>query len=172
MSGYVPWSVGWSFVPRTFPSMTCSLLCYRHCLQHYVVCAQKMRKRPQPTHGQLATPVALDQRVHPASDPTSELVIYAVSGPGEQSSWAASGSKTTTGAVDLSAGAAMRENALFGAGACCCQCCCCCAAAAASTTTAPAFLRLDPFRAGMISPELRSSYCIYPPCSLRPRQAA
>ena len=129
-------------------------------------------KNEKKTATQLATPVALDQRVHPASDPTSELVIYAVSGPGEQSSWAASGSKTTTGAVDLSAGAAMRENALFGAGACCCQCCCCCAAAAASTTTAPAFLRLDPFRAGMIIPELRSSYCIYPPCSLRPRQAA
>ena len=45
-----------------------------------------MIKRPQPTHGQLATPVELDHRVDPTSDPTSELVIYAVSGPGEQPS--------------------------------------------------------------------------------------
>ena len=38
------------------------------------------------THGQLATPVALDHRVAPTSDPTSELVVYAVSGPGKQPS--------------------------------------------------------------------------------------
>ena len=25
MFGYVPWSVGWSLVPRTFPRMSCSL---------------------------------------------------------------------------------------------------------------------------------------------------
>ena len=87
-----------------------------------MVCARKIIKRPQPTHGQLATPVALDHRVHP----TSELVIYAVSGPGKQPSRAASGSKPTSGAVDLSAGAAIREDALSAAGACYCQCCCCC----------------------------------------------
>ena len=52
-----------------------------------------MIKKPQPTHGQLVTPVALDHRVHPTSDPTSELVIYAVFGPGKQPSRAASSCK-------------------------------------------------------------------------------
>ena len=49
------------------------------------------------------------------SDPTSELVIYAVSGPGNQPSGAASGSKPTTGAVDLPSGAAIREDAFSAA---------------------------------------------------------
>ena len=48
-----------------------------------------------------------------------------------QPSWAASRSKPTTGAVDLSAGAAIREDALSAANAS--------AAAAASTTTALVF---------------------------------
>ena len=120
-----------------------------------------MIRRPQPTHEQLATPVALDHRVHPTSDPTSQLVIYAVSGPGKQPSWAASGSKPTTGAGDLPAGAATREDALSAAGACCCQCCCCrraaAAAAAASTMTALPLLRLVTFRTGMMILELRRS---------------
>ena len=156
MSGYVPLSSGWSLVPRTFPRMSCSLFFYRHCLPHYYVeCVRKKRKRPQPTHGRLSTPVALDHRVHPTSDQTSELVIYAVSGPGKQPSWAASGSKPTTGAVDLSAGAAIRDDALSAAGAWCCQCCYR-RAAAASTTTALAFLRLFTFPTGMVLLELRS----------------
>ena len=123
---YLGWLVGpWS--PVLFPGCRALCIFYPHCLQHYnVVCARKMRKRPQPTHGQLATPVALDHRFHPTSDLTSELVIYAVSAPGKQPSWAASGSKPTTGAVDLPAGAAIREDALPAAGACCSQCCCCC----------------------------------------------
>ena len=95
--------------------------------------AKNDKERPQPTHGQLGTPVALDHRIHPTSDPTSELVIYAVSGPGKPPSWAASGSKPTTGVVDLSAGTAIREDALS-------------AAAAASTTTALAFSNLVTFR--------------------------
>ena len=73
--------------------------------------------------------------VDPTSDPTSGLVLYAVSAPGKQSTWAASGIKPTTGVVDRSAGSAIREDALFAAGACCCQS----AAGAASTTTALAF---------------------------------
>ena len=83
---YVGRLVGpWSLV--LFPGCRGLWLFYRHCLQHYyVVCARKKRKRPQPMHGQLATPVALDHRVDPASDPTSELAIYAVSGPGKQPS--------------------------------------------------------------------------------------
>ena len=82
------------------------------------------------------------------------------------------GSKPTTGAVDLSVGAAIREDALSAAGACCCQsvaaavlllCCCCAAAAAASTTTALAFLRLVTNRSGMIIDELATTTvsCIY-----------
>ena len=55
--------------------------------------------------------------------------------------------------MDLSAEAAIREDALSAAGACCCQCCCC-AAAAASTTTALAFLRLVTFRTSMMILEL------------------
>ena len=155
MFGYVPWSVGWSLVPRAFPRMSCFLFFYLHCLQHYYVACvmscslfflpalfaallcgvRKMRKRPQPTHGQLARPVALDHRVHPAIDPTSELVIYAVSGPGKQPSLAASGSKPTTGVVDPSQGlrsASMRCLLLVLAAPCCCQCCCCCCCCCAS----------------------------------------
>ena len=62
--------------------------------------------------------------------------------------------------MDLSAGTAIREDALSAvAGACCCQCYCCCAAAvaavaAASTATALAFLRLVTIRAGMTILEL------------------
>ena len=75
----------WSLV--LFPG--CRALCcfYRHSLQHYfVVRTRKMITRPQPTHGQLATPVALDHQIDPTSDPSSELVSYAVSGPGKQPS--------------------------------------------------------------------------------------
>ena len=58
---YVPWSVGWSLVPRTFPKMSCSLAFLPAVCSIIVGCAsEKMRKRPQPTHGQLATPVTLD----------------------------------------------------------------------------------------------------------------
>ena len=57
--------------------------------------------------------------------------------------------------MDLSAGAAIREDALSAAGACCCQGA---AAAAASTTTALlAFLRLVTFRTGMIIFELATT---------------
>ena len=52
--------------------------------------------------------------------------IYAASSPGKQPSSAAFVSMTTTGTVDLSAGAAIRENPGSAAGACCRQCCCCC----------------------------------------------
>ena len=103
-----------------------------------------MRKIPQSTHGQLATPVSLDQRVEPPSDPTIELVFCAVSGRGKRPSWAASGSKPATGAVDLSEGAVIREDPGSAAGACYCQCrrrCCC-------FDVAPAFLRLVKFRSG------------------------
>ena len=41
-----------------------------------------MGKKPQPTC--MDMPVPLDHRVDPTSDPTSELVISAVSGPGKQ----------------------------------------------------------------------------------------
>ena len=118
--------------------------------------------------------IALDHRVHPTSDPTSELVSYAVSGPGKQHSWVASDSKPATGAVGPSAGAALREDDAWSAsGAWSFQCCCCCAdtAAAASTAIAVAFFLFVAFRPGMIVLELRS-YCIYLLCSLRPRQAA
>ena len=75
----------WSLV--LFLGYRALCLFYRHCLQHYhVVCARKMRKRAQPTHGQLATPVVLDHRLDPTSDPMSELVFYAVPGPGKQPS--------------------------------------------------------------------------------------
>ena len=168
-----------------------------------------MRKTATHTHGLLATLVALDHRVDPTSDPTSELLIVSMQPPAPASSlaepppaaspqlgrwicqagglrsarmrclllllrrrllsssscfftfghisyWshdnsrasyyyciyflsmqspalvsslhlcrAASGSKPTTGTVDLSAMAATRENAGSAAGACCCQCCCC-----------------------------------------------
>ena len=71
----VPWSVGWSLVPHTFPRMSCSLGFHRLCLQHYyVVCTPIMIKRPQPTHGQSVTSVALDHRVHATSNPMSKLV--------------------------------------------------------------------------------------------------
>ena len=87
-----------------------------------MVYARKMIRKPQPTRmGNLATPVALDHRVDPTTDPTSELVIYAVSGPGEQPSSVASGSKPTTGAAYLSARAAIRKDALSAACGCCCQ---------------------------------------------------
>ena len=127
--------VGWWVL---IPSYFSQDVVLSDCLQHYyVVCARQIIMRPQPTHGQLATPTALDHRVHPTNDPTRELVIYAVSGPGKQPSWAASDGKPATGAVDLSAGAAIRESAPSAAGACCCQsvllllaaasqCCCCC----------------------------------------------
>ena len=67
---------------------------YRYCVQqHFVVCARKMRKKPQPSRtGNFShAPVALVHRVYTAttatSDPTSELVIiYAVFGPGKQPS--------------------------------------------------------------------------------------
>ena len=51
---------------------------YRYFLQkHFVVCARKMIKKPQPTRmGNCPRPglVALDHRVDRTSDPTSELV--------------------------------------------------------------------------------------------------
>ena len=80
----------WSLV--LFPGCYAIWFFHRHCSQHYYVLrARKMRKRPQPAHGQLATPVALiDHRVHSTSDPTSELVFYAVPDLGKQPSWAAS----------------------------------------------------------------------------------
>ena len=48
--------------------------------------AKNEKKTATHTHGHLATPVALDHQVNPTSDPTSELVICAVSGPGKQPS--------------------------------------------------------------------------------------
>ena len=121
MSGYVPWSVGWSLVPRPFPKMSCSLFFPPALFAASMCSAREKLERPQPTHPHLAVPVALDAPV----DPTSELAIYAVSGTGKQPSWAASGSKPTTGAVDLSAGAAIRKDPGSAAAACCCCCCCC-----------------------------------------------
>ena len=78
MSGYVPWSVGWSLVPRTFPRMSCSLVFLPALFAAFISCARE--KCPQTTHPHSAVPVALDPRV----DPTSELAIYAVFGPGKQ----------------------------------------------------------------------------------------
>ena len=62
--------------------------------------------------------------------------------------------------VDLSAGAAIREDALSVADACCCQCTAA-APAAASTTTTLAFLRLLTFRTGMIILELATTVTIF-----------
>ena len=73
MSGYVHWSVGWSLVPRTFPRMSCFLVLLPALFAALCGVRVKTEKRPHSTHGQLATPVALNHRV----DPTSELVIYA-----------------------------------------------------------------------------------------------
>ena len=105
-----------------------------------------MRKKP---HGQLVTSVALDRWVDRTSDPTSELVICAVYGPGKQPSCAASGIKPSTGGVDLSAGAAIREDALSAPGACRCQ-----SAAAAAAVLLLLFLRrrlLFYFTSGLVS---------------------
>ena len=83
---YVGRLVGpWSLV--LFPG--CRVLCcFLPALFAALLCGVRVKneKRPQLTHGQLATPAALDHRVDPTSDPTSELVIYAVSGPGKQPS--------------------------------------------------------------------------------------
>ena len=77
--------------------------------------------------------------------------------------------------MDLSAGAAIRDDALSAAGARCCQgAAAAAAAAAASTTTALAFLRLVTFRTGMIILELATTTAvsIFYLCSLQPQQAA
>ena len=77
--------------------------------------------------------------------------------------------------MDLSAGAAIREDALPAAGACCCQGAATTAAAAGSMTIALAFLRLVTFRSGMINLELATNtttVSIFYLCSLQPRQAA
>ena len=175
MSGYICTLVGWLVLGPSYFSQDVVLFFLSAMFGDFW---QKMIKIPQPTHGQLSISHARSARpwvhqVDPTSDPSSELVIYAVSGPGKQPSRAASGSKPTTGAVDLSTGAATREDALSAAGACCCQCCCCCAAA--STTTALAVLRLVTFRTGMIILELATNASIFYLsiylCSLRPRQA-
>ena len=85
-------SVGWLVLgPSYFPQDVVFYgSFYRCCLQqHFVVCAQKILKKSQPTRmGNYPRPgpVALDHWVDPTSDPTSELVIYAVSGPGKQPS--------------------------------------------------------------------------------------
>ena len=82
MSGYVPWSVGWSLVPRTFPRRSCYLGFLPALLAAFRFSAREKRERPQPTHPYFAVPVALDPRF----DPTSELAIYAFSGTGKQRS--------------------------------------------------------------------------------------
>ena len=53
------------------------------------------------------------------------LFIYAVYGPGKQPI-AELPPAASPQLVDLSAGAAIREDPRSAAGACCCQCCCCC----------------------------------------------
>ena len=116
-----------------------------------------MGKKPQPTC--MGMPVPLDHRVDPTSDLTSELDISAVSAP---ASCLAEPPESTTGAVYLSAGAAIRENALSAAGACCCQGAA--AAATAPTTTALlSFVRLVTFRTGMINSRANDYCCIYLP---------
>ena len=77
-----------------------------------------MGKKPQPTC--MGMPVTLDHWVDPMSDPTSEIVVGAVSGPGKQPEPPPAAS-SQRGAVDLPAGAAIREDAWSAAGACCCQ---------------------------------------------------
>ena len=104
-------------------------------------------------------PVALDPRV----DPTSELAICAVSGTDKQPSWAASCSKPTTGAVDLSTGAAIREDPGSAAGACCCHCCCCCCCCSFhdDCSSRLAFLRLVTVRTGVIILSDHDLVCAY-----------
>ena len=52
-----------------------------------MVRARNMKKKPQPAQMTiLATTVAIDDSVNRASNPTIELVIYAVSIPGKLSS--------------------------------------------------------------------------------------
>ena len=70
--------VGWMVLgPSYFSKDVFSVFFIGIVYSIYVVCARKTRKRPQPTHPHLAVPVALGPRV----DPTSEIVICAVSGP-------------------------------------------------------------------------------------------
>ena len=74
--------------------------------------------------------------------------------------------------MDLSAGAAIREDALSAAGACCCQGAAAAADADASTATALlAFLRLVTFRTGMIVLGLATTTAvsIFYLCNLQPR---
>ena len=59
------------------------------CSSIYLFCGVRAKNEKETathTHWQLATPVARDHRVDPTSDPTNELVIYAVSGSGNQPS--------------------------------------------------------------------------------------
>ena len=139
------------------------------------MCAQKMRKKPQPTC--MDMPVPLDHRFNPTSDPTSELVIrYKCNLWPRQ---AASLSRLRQQAHNWGVGSVRRGCDPRGCVVCCwCLllpgCCCCCAAAAASTTTALlALLRLVTFRTGMVILELATiAVSIFYLCSLQPRQAA
>ena len=102
-------SVGWLVLGPSYFSQDVVFYgsFYRYYLFAAAFCGVRANNEKETAthmHRQLATPVALDYRVDPTSDPTSELVIYAVSG-----------SKPKTGAVDLSAGAAIREDALSAA---------------------------------------------------------
>ena len=72
--------------PGTFPRMSCSLFFLPVLFAALCGVRAGNEKETATTHGQLTTSVALDHRVDPTSDPTSELVIYAVSGPGKQPS--------------------------------------------------------------------------------------
>ena len=84
-------SVGWLVLGPSYFSQDVVLYgsFYRYCVQQYLSCGMRAKNKNETeshTHGQIATPVALDHRVDPTSDPTSQLVIYAVSGPGKQPS--------------------------------------------------------------------------------------
>ena len=64
-----------------FTGIVCSII-----VMSCSVRAKNGKETATHTHEQLATPVSLDHQVDPTSDPTSELVVSAVSGPGKQPS--------------------------------------------------------------------------------------
>ena len=104
ISGYICTLVGWLVLGPSYFSQDVVLSgFFTGCLQHYCGVCERKNEKETATHARTISHARNVRpwvhRVDRTSDPTSELVIYAVSGPGKQPS------KPTTGAVDLSAGA-------------------------------------------------------------------
>ena len=124
----------WFFLPVLFASAFCG------------VRAKNLKETASHTHGQLATPVALDHRVDPTSDPTSDLVICAVYGPASSLAKPPPAASPQLGRWICQQGLRSARMpclllVLAAARVLLLLCCCQSAAAAASTTTALAFLR-------------------------------